>query len=55
MTPSQNPDDEKAKRVPYHFGEKLRQVREHKGYTLKVVAQILMRPSLRASKPISAI
>lgn len=39
MTPSQNPDDEKAKRVPYHFGEKLRQVREHKGYTLKVVAQ----------------
>lgn len=39
MTPSQNPDDEKTKRVPYHFGEKLRQVREHKGYTLKVVAQ----------------
>ena len=43
MTPSQNPDDEKQddkqKRIPYHFGEKLRQVREHKGYTLKVVAQ----------------
>lgn len=29
----------KQKKVPYHFGEKLRQVREHKGYTLKVVAQ----------------
>ena len=39
MTPSQNPEDEKQKRIPYHFGEKLRQVREHKGYTLKVVAQ----------------
>lgn len=40
MTPSQNLDDEsKTKKVPYHFGEKLRQVREHKGYTLKVVAQ----------------
>lgn len=40
MTPSQNPDDDsKSKKVPYHFGEKLRQVREHKGYTLKVVAQ----------------
>ncbi|MBR5646336.1 MAG: helix-turn-helix domain-containing protein [Treponema sp.] len=39
MTPSQKVDEEKASRVPYHFGEKLRQVREHKGYTLKVVAQ----------------
>lgn len=42
MTPSPNQNDEtveKQKRVPYHFGEKLRQVREHKGYTLKVVAQ----------------
>ncbi len=39
MTPSQNPNDEKQSKVPYHFGEKLRQVREHKGYTLKVVAQ----------------
>lgn len=45
MTPSQNTDAEnsddnsKNKKVPYHFGEKLRQVREHKGYTLKVVAQ----------------
>ncbi len=39
MTPSQNLDDEKQKKVPYHFGEKLRQVREHKGLTLKVVAQ----------------
>lgn len=32
MTPSQN-------KTPYHFGEKLRAVREKKGYTLKVVAQ----------------
>lgn len=41
MTPSQiNEDDsDKPKKVPYHFGEKLRQAREHKGYTLKVVAQ----------------
>lgn len=39
MTPSQNIDDSKSKKMPYHFGEKLRQVREHKGYTLKVVAQ----------------
>ena len=40
MTPSQNPDEEQtSKKVPYHFGEKLRQVREHRGYTLKVVAQ----------------
>lgn len=41
MTPSQNlyNDEDKPKKVPYHFGEKLRQVREHKGYTLKVVAQ----------------
>ena len=33
MTPSQ------TKRIPYHFGEKLRKIREHKGYTLKIVAQ----------------
>lgn len=33
MTSNQN------KRVPYRFGEKLRMVRERKGYTLKVVAQ----------------
>lgn len=47
MTNSQNDKENnteeiqetKQKRVPYHFGEKLRQVREHKGYTLKVVAQ----------------
>ena len=39
MTPSQKPDNNKAKKMPYHFGDKLRQVREHKGYTLKVVAQ----------------
>lgn len=39
MTPSQNHESEKPRRVPYHFGEKLRQAREHKGYTLKVVAQ----------------
>ena len=40
MTASQ---DETAKggreKAPYHFGEKLRAVRERKGYTLKVVAQ----------------
>ncbi len=40
MTPSQNPEEETtSKKVPYHFGEKLRAVREHRGYTLKVVAQ----------------
>lgn len=47
MTNSQNDQEKnnsseqetKQKRVPYHFGEKLRQVREHKGYTLKTVAQ----------------
>lgn len=40
MTPSQNHNaSEENKRVPYHFGEKLRLVRERKGYTLKVVAQ----------------
>ncbi|MCR4632258.1 MAG: helix-turn-helix domain-containing protein, partial [Treponema sp.] len=39
MTPSQNLDEPKQKKKPYHFGEKLREVREHKGYTLKVVAQ----------------
>lgn len=33
MTPSQNPEKEEetgSKKVPYHFGEKLRQVREHR-------------------------
>ena len=30
--------NETQKKIPYHFGEKLRQVRERKGYTLKVVA-----------------
>lgn len=30
--------NETQKKRPYHFGEKLRQVRERKGYTLKVVA-----------------
>ena len=43
MTPSQKPENTEeetsSKKVPYHFGEKLRQVREHRGYTLKVVAQ----------------
>lgn len=39
MTPSPNNETQKNKKVPYHFGEKIRQVREHKGYTLKVVAQ----------------
>lgn len=38
MTDLQN-NDLDAKRVPYHFGEKIRTVRERKGYTLKVVAQ----------------
>ncbi|MCF0242616.1 MAG: helix-turn-helix transcriptional regulator [Treponema sp.] len=42
MTPSQTSDQnntEPKKKVPYHFGEKLRMMREHKGYTLKYVAQ----------------
>lgn len=40
MTVLQNENTtENEKRVPYHFGEKLRTVRERKGYTLKVVAQ----------------
>lgn len=45
MTVSQNDseqnkahNDSQDKRIPYHFGEKLRSVRERKGYTLKVVA-----------------
>lgn len=43
LSPEQNEDtDEKQKKVPYHFGEKLRQVRENKGYTLKVVAQMAL-------------
>ena len=32
-------NEKKLKRVPYHFGEKLRAVRERKGYTLKTVAE----------------
>ena len=32
-------EEPRGKKIPYHFGEKLRQAREHKGYTLKVVAQ----------------
>lgn len=39
MTASQNKDTEEPKKLPYRFGEKIRQVRERKGYTLKVVAQ----------------
>ncbi len=46
MTSMQNNDEETlesvedtGKRVPYHFGEKIRAVRERKGYTLKIVAQ----------------
>ena len=39
MMPSQKSDDDKSKRNSYHFGEKLRKVREDKKYTLKVVAQ----------------
>jgi len=38
MTHSQNTENKREKRVPYHFGEKLRMVREHKGLTLKIVA-----------------
>jgi transcriptional regulator with XRE-family HTH domain len=45
MTPSQDNSGTKMqqnalgkKKVPYRFGEKLRKVRERKGYTLKVVA-----------------
>lgn len=37
--PEKPAEEIKPKKRPYHFGEKLRQVREHKGYTLKVVAQ----------------
>ena len=41
MTVSQNNPSSSGdiKKQPYHFGEKLRAVRERKGYTLKVVAQ----------------
>jgi len=40
LSPEPNEEyEEKSKKVPYHFGEKLRKVRENKGYTLKVVAQ----------------
>ena len=38
MTRINSADKKEIKRVPYHFGEKLRMVREHKGMTLKVVA-----------------
>ena len=37
--PAEEQVAQKNKKVPYHFGEKLRQVREHNGYTLKYVAQ----------------
>ncbi|MFC2604070.1 MAG: helix-turn-helix domain-containing protein, partial [Treponema sp.] len=39
MTLSQNNELKPAGRLPVHFGEKLRRVREHKGYTLKAVAK----------------
>lgn len=40
MTSSQNNDSStEEKKIPYHFGEKIRSVRERKGYTLKFVAQ----------------
>ncbi|MBR5966398.1 MAG: helix-turn-helix transcriptional regulator [Treponema sp.] len=43
MTALQNENSEAKnaarEKAPYHFGEKLRSVRERKGYTLKVVAQ----------------
>src|SRR5574344_746606 len=38
MTSTPN-NQKQNKRVPYRFGEKLRSVRERKGYTLKIVAQ----------------
>lgn len=40
MTRSQSPEPLSArKHIPVKFGEKLRKVREHKGYTLKTVAK----------------
>ncbi|MGP1458416.1 MAG: helix-turn-helix domain-containing protein [Treponema sp.] len=39
MTPSQNKELKPAGKIPIRFGEKLRRVREHKGYTLKTVAK----------------
>ena len=40
MTALQDDGEKSAReKAPYHFGEKLRTVRERKGYTLKVVAQ----------------
>ena len=39
MTQNNSAGKKESKRVPYHFGEKLRMVREHKGMTLKVVAE----------------
>ena len=39
MKQNNSTDKKDSKRVPYHFGEKLRMVREHKGMTLKVVAE----------------
>ena len=39
MTLSQNKELKPAGKIPIRFGEKLRRVREHKGYTLKTVAK----------------
>lgn len=39
MTDLQNKLEQDDKKPPYHFGEKIRAVRERKGYTLKFVAQ----------------
>ncbi len=38
-TQKRNNMESEDKKVPYHFGEKIRTVRERKGYTLKTVAQ----------------
>lgn len=38
MTPLQN-ELPPAKKTPVRFGEKLRKVRENKGYTLKMIAK----------------
>ncbi len=38
MTTENEKTEKIVRRVPYHFGEKLRKVRERKGFTLKMVA-----------------
>ena len=54
MTPSQNPDDEQtSKKVPYHFGEKLRQVREHRGYYRVQMKTLCAEPKTSAEGEIT--